>query len=183
MSVRIRPVRGGDKALANFIEAVKTSPDALKDMSRQMAEESLGLVKDGFRNESDPYGKRWTPKKASDGRKTLSGKTSRLKGGWHVVKSDKGGFTVAPSVGYASYHQTGTGEPKGSLMVARPMVPDRRGIPDAWQRAWEEVVEDVLTAHFSKGGRGFLAGKITGLKRRLNWKSLLRKAAKSIAGE
>jgi phage gpG-like protein len=166
MVVRIRPKRGGDKALADFKRAIETSPQVLDSISRNLAEETVGLIKDGFRREADPYGGRWKPKKIADGRKVLSGKTSRLKGGWHVASADRRGFVVAPAVDYATYHQSGTRK-----MAARPMLPDGRGIPDSWQDAWEGIISDVLSHHFRKVGSG---------KRRINVKALVRKVMRAV---
>lgn len=91
------------------IEALKRMlerPDAILDLvSTSLAEESIGLIKDGFRTETDPYGQKWKPKKRPDGRKTLSGKTSRLKGGWKIVRQDRHEVRVSPSVNYAAAHQ------------------------------------------------------------------------------
>lgn len=112
-----------------------------------MAEEMVGLIKDGFRTETDPYGKKWKPKKKPDGRKTLSGKTSRLKGGWHVKRKSDSSFTVAPSVDYATPHQTGA--PSRNL-VPRRMVPTQsRGLPGKWSKAFKEVALLVARAFYS----------------------------------
>src|SRR5690606_3991065 len=81
-------------------------PEAIQDLvATSLAEESINLVKDGFRTETDPYGAKWVPKKRPDGRKTLSGKTSRLKTGWKIVRQTRGEIRVSPSVNYAAAHQ------------------------------------------------------------------------------
>src|SRR5688572_7388611 len=100
----------------------KLGPSGIKQLKRDIlenvAEEILGFTKQRFRDERDPYGRRWAPKKKPDGRKVLSGKTSRLKK-WQVKKRSLRGFTIAPTVTYAAFHQDGTRH-----MPRRMIVPD-----------------------------------------------------------
>ena len=142
--LRIKPKRGGAKKLKALQEALATSPDVLKVISRNCAEETLNFVKDRFREEKDPYGKRWKPKQIPDGRKVLSGKTSNLKGGWHVAKQSRRGFIIAPSVDYATFHQTGT-----RYMASRKMVPDSDNVPRELTRVWSEIATEALSEHFA----------------------------------
>jgi hypothetical protein len=153
VTARIKPIDNGDQKLDAFIQALADAPKTLETMSQNMAEETIGLIKDGFRSESDPYGVVWKAKKKPDGRKVLSGKTSRLKGGWHIVRSGRGGFTVAPSVNYALPHQA----PKFNRRPRRAMVPYRPKLPPKWSKAYSEVATEVLAKHFSAASRG--AGK------------------------
>lgn len=181
--IRIKSKRGGAKKLGALEKTLEDAPDVLKAISRNSAEEVVGLIKDGFRDEKDPYGKRWKPKQIPDGRKVLSGKTSNLKGGWHVTSSSKGGFTVAPSVDYAVHHQFGA--PRAGI-PQRMMVPSKaRGLPAGWADALEEVAKEELSAHFSLGldlrtGPGIIEAKFAGLKRRLGIKSIVKKIVKSV---
>jgi hypothetical protein len=186
--VRTR-VKGDFNVLKGWADQLKKAPALLGEMSPNMAEETVSLIRDGWRNQSDPYGDAWKPKKANDGRQILVGKTARLKGGWHVVKSARRGWTVAPSVDYAAPHQ----DPKprsawgGKSLTRRMMIPSRaRGLPPAWSRAYREIAEETFAAHFgsrSQGqGIGFVTGKIVGLKRRFNAMSLLRKAMREVQG-
>jgi hypothetical protein len=119
--------------------------------SAAMAEEMVTLIKEGFRKETDPYGRKWKPKQANDGRKTLSGETSRLKGGWHVKRTRQGGFTVAPSVVYAAYHQAPRRGRNGRLKrPRRMMVPSgERGMPNAWNKQLREVALTVARGFYS----------------------------------
>jgi hypothetical protein len=182
VTARIKPIENGDKKLDAFIQALATAPKTLETMSRNMAEETVGLVKDGFRSETDPYGVIWAPKKRPDGRKVLSGKTSRLKGGWHVVRSSKGGFTVAPSVNYALPHQA----PRYGRRPRRAMVPYKRKLPAKYSKAYRAVAQDVLRNHFAAAGHGKrsagLAGSRVGLQVGLNINKLVQQAAKKISG-
>lgn len=176
---RIRPKRGGDKKLAGMRNATATAPDVLTVISKNAAEQLVNNVKQGFRDEKDPYGKPWKkPKKRPDGRKMLSGKTSRLKGGWHVVKASKRGFTIAPSVDYAIFHQKGT-----RFIDIRMMVPDGiRGLPPSWAQDINEVAEEAFELHFGDiggGGASFITHKIIGLKRRFSVEAILKRALKA----
>lgn len=171
----------GFKVIADWRKLFDDGEAAVSLASRAMAEEMLDMTRERFRVETDPYGRRWKRKKRPDGRKVLSGKTSRLKGGWHIVRCDNGGWMIAPSVEYAAYHQKpGSRTMKVSMtrrvqgrsineiartlginlteeVLARPrrmMVPDNeRGLPLPYQRALTEATQDALTVHFAGGGR------------------------------
>jgi len=131
-----------------WAELFRNADKVLGVISKSLAEESIGLIKDGFRAEADPYERRWKPKQRADGRKTLSGKTSRLKGGWHVVTTTSSGFRVAPSVAYAAAHQAPGKRENGRLKRPRRMMVPDRVIPRAWRRAYDETVAETLSAFF-----------------------------------
>lgn len=181
---------GGDfKKVDSWAKAMGTAPGLLDQMSKQMAEEAIGLIADGFRGQHDPYGRKWKPKKAADGRNTLVGKTARLRNGWHVTRSSRGGFTVSPSVNYAVHHQFGA--PRARI-PARMMFPSTKlGLPPAWRDALTAVIQEQLGAHFrgggarktKKAGTGFVKAKLAGVKRRLNVAALLRKLLRNVSGE
>lgn len=142
-AVRIKPKRGGDQRLHGWLKKLEAK-NLLETVSRNVGEEIIGLIKDEFRAEKDPYGTGWKkPKKYPDGRKVLSGKTSRLKGGWHVVKATKRGFTVASAVNYATFHQTGT-----KYIPQRRIVPDA-AIPQKWRRAIRDTIQEAFQQHFN----------------------------------
>jgi phage gpG-like protein len=129
-------------ALTDLLKRLEHPERALEAVSKNLCEEAINLIKEGFDVERDPYGQSWQPKQRYDGRKTLSGPTSRLKGGWHRQEMDATGFTVAPSVKYAAYHQRGN-----PSLPRRMVVPDDAlGLPLAWQRRFEETAEDTLKA-------------------------------------
>ncbi|HEV8246075.1 MAG TPA: hypothetical protein VGP93_09920 [Polyangiaceae bacterium] len=156
-------IRGDFAKLEAWEEEFASTNKVLEVMARDMAEEALDLVKEGWSKQADPYGKRWKGKKRPDGRQVLIGKTARLKGGWHVRRSGRNGFTISPSVDYAGYHQTGT-----KFAPQRAMVPFKsRGLPKPWRAAFEEIAEDHLAAHFGSkkaarmvrsGGRRSVSG-------------------------
>lgn len=85
------------------------SPESMRSLTNNMAEEALFLVEEVFAKETDPYGKRWPAKVFNDGRQVLVGKTKQLRGGWHRTRSDGRGFRISSTAPYAKYHQGGTG--------------------------------------------------------------------------
>jgi phage gpG-like protein len=166
------------EALRKILE----NPDAIMDLvATSVAEEAIDLIKDGFRKESDPYGRKWAAKKFPDGRKVLSGKTSRLKNGWKVTRKSSEEIVISPSVDYAAHHQDGTGihgkhktrvvptkakalrfaGPKGPIFASstegvpkRMMVPDEKlGMPPAWEKNLNEAATDALAAVIGGDGR------------------------------
>jgi hypothetical protein len=177
---------GDSKRLQEWQKALKSTNQLLQAMSRDLAEESIGLIRDGFRGQHDPYGKAWQKKKRDDGRAILTGKTSNLRTGWHVTRATRGGFTVAPSVRYAVHHQFGAPRAK---IPKRMMVPGKGPLPPTWKSAFEESTQELLAAHFGgtrrppARGASFITAKIGGLKRRFNAAALLRKLMKKVAGE
>jgi hypothetical protein len=186
-------VDGDFKKLEDWERALASADKLLTVMSRDMAEEALNLTKEGWRKQANPYGKRWKGKKHLDGRQVLVGNTARLKGGWYIRKASRSGFTIAPSVGYAGYHQTGA-----KHMVQRLMVPvGSRGLPQEWRDNMKEIIGEHFSAHFGSkravrslkskgaaaGGMGFVKGRLVGMKRRFNLQALMRKAMKAVSGE
>jgi phage gpG-like protein len=180
-------ITGDTGKLAAWAKLAEAAPELLGAISESGAEELLNLVADGFRSETDPYGQGWQPKKRPDGRKTLSGKTSRLKK-FAKKRVDKNGFTIGPTVDYAAPHQN----PKRGTRPRRMMVPSKsRGLPRAWSKTLEELATEAMRQHFSTGGgsaaggggMGFLTAKVAGIKRQLNIKSLIRKLANAASDE
>lgn len=189
-------VKGDFDVLEAWRRTLETAPALLTSMSASMAEETIGLITEGFRSETDPYGDTWTPKKRPDGRQTLSGKTARLRR-WHIVRSSKGGWTVAPTAAYAGAHQNprrrpGWGQSPGSLtaLPQRMMIPTRsRGLPPSWAAAYRETAVDTLRTHFAAssraaggGGMSFITAKIAGIKRSFNAMALVRRALRAVEG-
>lgn len=179
-------VVGDSKRMQEWQKALGSTNELLQAMSRDMAEEAIGLIRDGFRSQVNPYGKPWQAKKVDDGRAILTGKTSNLRSGWHVTRATRGGFTVAPSVRYAVHHQFGA---PGRNIPQRMMVPGRGKLPPKWSAAFKESSQELLAAHFGGTrkpvgkGASFITAKIGGLKRRFNAGALIRKLMKKVAGE
>lgn len=174
---RVR-VRGDVGKLNAWAEALKNAPDTLSAISANSAEEVIGLIREGFDKEHDPYGKAWKPLESREGK--ILQDTGRLRNSFHRVRSGKGGFTVASGADYGGFHQSGT-----QHIPARKMVPDR-GLPAAWAKAIERVATDTIARHFkgaSKGtGRDFLTGKLVGIKRRFAVLAILRRAYRAVQG-
>jgi phage gpG-like protein len=114
-------------------------------LSKNLAEEALNLVAEGFATQTDPYGQAWRAKKHSDGRAILVGRTARLRRGWKRKAFGPSGFRIGPSVPYAGFHQSGT-----RYMVARRMVPTKDMLPSRWRRALSQVAVDFIRRQLSR---------------------------------
>ena len=174
----------GAKVIADWRKTFDDGDESMRLASRAMAEEMLQLTFERFRRETDPYGKRWKPKQRKDGRKTLSGKTSRLKNGWHIARCDGGGWMIAPSVDYAAPHQ----KPKRAGYPRRMMVPDSaRGMPRAYSAALEEAAKDALAIHYNPSRKGSKANRGGGsliprsLSRRFSVRAIARRMVRAIS--
>lgn len=164
---------GDFASLQRFERKIAKLPSMVVVVSRNLAEESVDLVKQGFVNQEDPYGARWKPKAIDDGRAVLTGATGQLKNGWHVATVSADGFKIAPTVSYARFHQSGTGifgpsggriRPKKAKALRlgssglfarsvkgvpqRKMIPDRGQLPPVWRRHLVTVAQEVLTETF-----------------------------------
>lgn len=160
----------GDFAVLERFEArLNAAPKAFETVKKNLAEETVDLVRGTFEKSSDPYGERWEPLKVRSGKPLED--TGGLKGSYHPqITAD--GFSVGSGKDYAGYHQDGTGvygrhkskirpEKAKALRIpgvgfrasvkgtpARKMVPDDRGLPPAWSDSLVDVAELVLTRHF-----------------------------------
>lgn len=173
-------------------------PERILDaVSGSVAEEALNLIAEGFRKEADPFGRKWAAKKFPDGRKVLSGKTNRLKSGWHITRQTRDRIVIAPAVDYAEVHQGGSGihgpkkkrieaknakalrfpGPRGKAVFAksvegvvpRKMVPDENeGLPPAWEKRLNEAATDAFADILGGDGR-----RVSGLRRRLGIDALV----------
>jgi phage gpG-like protein len=142
MTVRIKV--DGARELARLRREVKRAPKLLDAIGLQVGEEFLGLVQDGFREQRNPFGHAWPPKKRPDGRAILVGRTTRLRRSWHLERTARGVITIASAVVYTPYHQHGT-----RRMPARKMVPDDE-LPPAWNAALNETALELLEQHFNR---------------------------------
>lgn len=139
-----------DSVMTHWTKQLEAASKIVEQTSRAQSEVILTMIGEGFEDETDPYGSAWEEKKTPDSRKVLHGESSRLRNGWHVEQTSRGGFTVAPSVDYAAYHQTGTGN-----MPARMMVPSAsRGLPSDWAAELEAVALATMHAHFGDASTG-----------------------------
>lgn len=154
------------KSLAALQKLLAHPEQLLGLIVSSLAEECIGLIQQGFRDERDPYGDRWEPKQANDGRKTLSGKTGRLKTGWHVKRQSNDEIEIAPSVTYAAPHQN----PRAPFKrPRRMMVPDSAlGLPPRWEKQLEEAAVDALSVLIGGDGR-----RVSALKRLVKTNSVI----------
>lgn len=165
------PVTGDFGELDNLIERFRDleGGDPQEALSRNLAEEALDLVAEGFEEHKDPYGSSWAPLTSRSG-DTLRD-TSHLANSFHVHDVSADQFTVKTGVWYGVVHQTGQtivaknlnkrGQKRlvfksmGQTVFARQVtIPQRRMLPDAgdipasWRIAFDEVAEDFLNEFF-----------------------------------
>jgi phage gpG-like protein len=134
---------GGFDSLKRWQRRLESAPKVLEVVAKNMAEEAMSLVGQGFQDEEDPYGKAWDALKRRKGR--ILQDTGRLRSSWHVKRIDTTGFTIAAGVKYARFHQDGT-----RRMLARRMVPDAGNLPAKWRAQMTEAASEALVAHFGK---------------------------------
>lgn len=129
------PLTGNFGALARWEQQLGKISDGRVafEIADEMSDRALALVAEGFAKESDPFGRRWAPKKRDDGRPILRGETNRLVQ-YRKAFVNQHGFRVESRAPYARYHQTGTRK-----MVARPMVPVGNRLPPKWTNEFRGV--------------------------------------------
>jgi phage gpG-like protein len=137
-----------------------SKPETLSGLNKNLGEEALAQVEEGFSRQRDPYGKRW-PKSIraqNTGGQTLTDK-ARLRRSFsrQGVKASRYGFQIGSAVHYASTHQSGRViKPKqkkalkfkiGNQWVVRKRVniPQRMMLPEGelgpiWEPAFEEAI-------------------------------------------
>lgn len=162
--------KGNFKGLEDFAEKIATAPDVLVQVNKQLAEESIEMVREGFEKSTDPYSKPWADLKLREGR-PLEDKGG-LKSSWFVKSYTHHNFRIANAKAYAIFHQRGTGIygphqarikpttkkalrlPNGMLRSSvagapkRRMVPESGRLPARWRARYIEVAREVLTEHF-----------------------------------
>lgn len=88
------------------------SHHTLERISRALQAESLKLVADCFKNETDPYGQPWEKVKSRKGK--ILQDTGRLRASWAPGPVGPNGFTIQSNVEYAAAHQNGATYPARS---------------------------------------------------------------------
>lgn len=78
------------------------SDEVRAKLSKNLAEESRSLILEGFKTETDPYGKKWPAKVFGDGNAVLV-RSNELRRGWHPTKISSSGFRISPSATAAKY--------------------------------------------------------------------------------
>ncbi len=137
----------GDFGKLNALtERLENSDEALERFAEDGAEETINLVKAGFTKGSDPYGAGWgAPNNLQiTGRMKSYAKGKTSKKGWQVHSTDK----------KAIWHHAPKPRPNwgGKKLPTRMQVPtEAKGLPTKWAKAFKEMAEDHLEAHFSGG--------------------------------
>jgi hypothetical protein len=174
-------VKGDFGALDAWIKRLENAPKALEGMSSNMAEEALGLIAEGFKTGTDPYGEPWN----APNNLQITGGIRRF-----TKVFRRSGFMLSATDGKAIWHH----QPKkraawgGKALPTRLMIPTTaRGIPPRWRKRLVDAGEAELKSHFGGGskaaGMGLVTARVAGFKRRFNWRSLLNKAVKTIGGD
>ena len=132
----------GLRQLSAKLEAVSNG-QLLAEISQNLAESAIDLVKEGFAREEDPYGSPWAPLQHREGK--ILQDTGRLKNSFTPGSSGPDGFRFGSNVQYAEFHQQGTGR-----LPARKMVPDGSELPDAWLREFTSVTDEILADYFGQ---------------------------------
>lgn len=126
-----------------WIDRMRGNDELLAAVQARLAKRTLGLIAKGFRNEQNPYGEAWAPKKRPDGRKILHGKTGQLRR-FRALQVAPRLFVVVPGADYAAVHQA---PQRGQTQ--RMMVPTvERGLPDEWKRSLSRAAIAELRDHF-----------------------------------
>lgn len=165
---------GDFQALKRFADKLAGTggPQTLRLVNEQLAEETIGLIRDGFERSTDPYGRAWAPLVIRAGR-PLEDKGG-LKSSWHPANVGPDGFDVESGKDYAVYHQGGTGKygPRKTPIVPidakalripgvgfrksvkgspkRRMVPDAGHLPRKWRRRFVETALETLSELFER---------------------------------
>lgn len=105
---------GDFRSLERFEAKLQSASSVLRDVSVNLAEEAIELIREGFENDEAPDGTPWAPlRTVLAGRPLRAGKilekTGGLKGSWHRSFANRSGFGIASGKDYAKYHQGGTG--------------------------------------------------------------------------
>jgi hypothetical protein len=79
----------------------------LAQLSGALGRETIVQIRDGFREERDPYGDPWAKKVFPDGNKILR-KSGGLYDSWYVSQADSSGYRIESTKNYAKF-QFGTG--------------------------------------------------------------------------
>lgn len=174
-------VRGNFDALDVWIKRLQNAPKALEGMSSNMAEEALGLVAEGFKTGTDPYGKPWD----APNNLQITGGIRRF-----TKVFRRSGFMLSATDQKAIWHHAPRKRAAwgGKALPTRLMIPtSERGLPPHWRKRLVAAGEAELKLHFggsTKGaGMGLVTARVAGFKRRFNWRALLNKAVKTIGGE
>jgi len=103
------------------------------------------LIDEQFTDGTDPYGKRWAPLTRATLKRRPWRKpppltdTERMRGSVRVTPMRGSGIQITIDGDPSNFHQTGTVH-----MVARTILPDGPALPESWQEAIEDSVEEAF---------------------------------------
>lgn len=165
--------KGDFKKLEAWANLTEGAPKVLPVISKNLAEESISLIRDGMNRGIDPYGRKY--KKLVLRRGQPLKRTGGMFAAWNRQRASAKGFKVSNAKEYSAYHQEGTGiygprgepitptrakalaipMPGGGTMFRRSvkgtpkrmMVPNGR-LPKRWKKAYRETVNEVFSSHF-----------------------------------
>jgi hypothetical protein len=131
-------VKGDFAKVANWANKFQHPERFLKLISRNMAEEAVNLVKEGFDKGRDPYGKNW---RAPHNLQI----TGRMRS-YTVAKDGPTGFTVAATDQKAIWHHAPRKRKAwgGKALPTRLQVPINGKLPNSWSKRLSEAAQDVL---------------------------------------
>ena len=130
----------------------------LQELARNIGEEAVELVREGFEQERDPYGTPWAPITHRDG--AILRDTRAMVNSLHVASATESQVTIAMGVWYAIVHQTGKtivprfakalrfmshGKPvfaKKVTIPARPFFPREGDLPASWVASLDEMTNE-----------------------------------------
>jgi hypothetical protein len=132
--------------LRELVRKLEHPDKLLEQVSMSLAEESIDLVKQGFRDQSDPYGTPWPPKKVPDQRAILTGRTGRMRNSFHRRELSADGFAIESGVVYSRYHQDARPPRTRRMMVPDPTL----GLPATWDTTLREAADEMLSLLLGK---------------------------------
>jgi phage gpG-like protein len=138
----------------------------IRDLARNIGEEAVELVREGFEQERDPYGAAWAPLSYRDGQ--ILRDRGVMLNSLHVAGVTESQVTIAMGVWYAIVHQTGkTIVPRHAAMLrfmvrgkpvfahqvtipARPFFPRDGDVPSSWGASLDETTDEWFRQFFGR---------------------------------
>ena len=127
------------------------SQEFARRVSLKFGVQSLKFIREGFKKQSDPFGKQWTAKVKPDGRKILHGETDKLNASWQLEQYGPTGFVIMSAVPYALPHQFGASKRgTGWSLPRRPMTPDN-DLPNRWIDSFDKIFSSEIIKIIDRG--------------------------------
>lgn len=133
------------RELEEFRKNILTLPKVRKDLSKRMAKETLRFIRQQFATGTNPYGKAWARKKVPDGRKTLHGKTGKLRK-FRVTRFGDHGFAVGTNADHFRYVNFGTKNMRRRQITVEP----GEQLPAKWLSAYRTISLHLFRKHFKR---------------------------------